>query len=576
MQKIIRRRIINAPNQLPNSIDPVLARVYSGRGITKPEEIACSFRHLHPYRALSGMDAATRLLADALTKEERIVIVADFDADGATSCATAVRALRMMGAAANTINFIVPNRFQYGYGLTPPIVAVAAELNPQLLVTVDNGISSIDGVAAAKARGIKVLVTDHHLPGEFLPDADAIVNPNQPGDRFPSKSLAGVGVVFYVMLALRAHLRELGWFSGARTEPNLAQLLDLVALGTIADVVPLDQCNRILVAQGLERIRRGLACEGIQALAAVSGRDTARMSASDLGFAVGPRLNAAGRLEDMTVGIECLLADSSARARDLAVTLDELNRNRREIEATMRDQAMAHLDRQWEKLGGQLPAGVSLFDPTWHQGVIGLVAGRVKERFHRPCVAFAKSEGGELKGSARSVPGLNIRDVLESVDTRHPGLILKFGGHAMAAGLSLVPDGFTRFTAAFDAQVRAMIDADTLQGVVYTDGELSAEQLSVHVAQTLRDGGPWGQGFPEPVFDGEFDVVEYRVVGERHVKMAVRPTSSNRTVDAIAFNAVGEAWSRGPRRLRLAYRLDINEFRGNRSAQLVVEHAQST
>lgn len=576
MQKIIRRRINDTINQLPNSIDPVLARVYSGRGITKPEEIACSFRHLHPYRTLSGIDAATGLLADALTKKERIIIVADFDADGATSCATAVRALRIMGADPNTINFIVPNRFQYGYGLTPPIVAVASELNPQLLVTVDNGISSIDGVAAAKARGIKVLVTDHHLPGESLPDADAIVNPNQPGDRFPSKSLAGVGVVFYVMLALRAHLRELGWFSGVRTEPNLAQLLDLVALGTIADVVPLDQCNRILVAQGLERIRRGLACEGIQALAAVSGRDTARMSASDLGFALGPRLNAAGRLEDMTVGIECLIADSSARARDLAVTLDELNRNRREIEATMRDQAMAHLDRQWEKLGGELPAGVSLFDPTWHQGVIGLVAGRVKERFHRPCVAFAKSDGSDLKGSARSVPGLNIRDVLEAVDTRHPGLILKFGGHAMAAGLTLAPDGFVRFTAAFDAQVRAMIDTDTLQGVVYSDGELSAEQICVHVAQTLRDGGPWGQGFPEPVFDGEFDVVEYRVVGERHVKMAVRPALSNRTVDAIAFNAVGEAWSRGPRRLRLAYRLDINEFRGNRSAQLVVEHAQST
>ncbi len=572
MEKVIRRRPVNSAVRFPNSVDPILARVYSARGVTSPEEITCSFRQLHPFHALRGIDAAVDLLMEAVTRDRMMVVVADFDADGATSCATAVRALRMMGA--KHVQFIVPNRFQFGYGLTPAIVEVAAQFKPHLLITVDNGISSIEGVETARALGIKVLVTDHHLPGAELPRADAIVNPNQPGDEFPSKALAGVGVIFYVMLALRARLREINWFHQGRPEPNLAQLLDLVALGTVADVVPLDQCNRILVAQGLERIRRGLSCPGVQALVAVSGREVSKMVAADLGFAVGPRLNAAGRLEDMTLGIECLLTDDPARARTLAVTLDELNRERREIEATMREQAMAHLDRTWERLGGSLPAGLSLFDETWHQGVIGLVAGRVKERFHRPVIAFAGADNDELKGSARSVPGLNIRDLIDAMATQHPGLIKKFGGHAMAAGLTLAKRNFDEFSALFDEHVRAAVDDDTLRGVIYSDGELAPEQINLDVASALREGGPWGQGFPEPVFDGLFDVVESRVVGERHLKLALRPAQGSGSLDAIAFNAVGEEWTKSPRQLRLAYRLDVNEFRGSRSPQLVIEHAE--
>ena len=568
---IVRRNVAVTPAMLPDELHPVLRRVYAARDVASADDYAYSLEHLLPLTALGGLPAAVELLQAVLADHGRILVVGDFDADGATSCALCVRALRAMGAT--DVHYLVPNRFEYGYGLTPEIVAVAAQFDPALIMTVDNGVASIDGVAAARQRGIKVLVTDHHLAGKTLPDADAIVNPNLPGDPFPSKYLAGVGVAFYVMLSLRARLRECGWFDGQGIdEPNLAQYLDLVALGTVADVVPLDRNNRILVQQGLLRIRAGRCVPGILALLEVGKRNPASAVAEDLGFAVGPRLNAAGRLDDMSLGIECLLADDVATASNMAQQLDALNRDRREIEADMQAQAVAALE-SLDLSASHLPTGLCLFDAGWHQGVIGILAARIRERYHRPVIAFARSDEGEVKGSARSVPGLHIRDVLDAVATRHPGLVRKFGGHAMAAGLTLAETDYPAFAEAFDTEVSRQLCGDELATVIWSDGELAASELSLDTAQQLRAAGPWGQGFPAPVFDGEFRVLAQRVVGERHLKLSLEAVSGGTRMDAIAFNTA--ALPAGCDCARMAYRLDVNEYRGLVSPQLVVEYIET-
>jgi len=571
MTRTIVQRDASACDQLPDDLHPVLRRVYAARTIESADDLDYSLQRLLPPSLLGGMTAAVDLLQQAIVGRQRIVVVGDFDADGATSCALSLRALRAMGAV--DVHYLVPNRFEYGYGLTAEIVAVAAELLPDLIMTVDNGISSIDGVAAARQRGIRVLITDHHLQGEQLPAADAIVNPNLRGDPFPSKNLAGVGVAFYVMLALRARLREQGWFEQAGLpEPNLAVWLDLVALGTVADVVPLDRNNRILVHQGIQRIRAGQCVPGIRALLESAGRNLQRVVATDMGFGVGPRLNAAGRLDDMSLGIECLLTDDRQAARQMATRLDTFNRDRKDIESDMQTQALqviAGLDLKDE----QLPVGLCLFGPDWHQGVIGILASRIKERFHRPVIAFARSGEGELKGSARSVGGLHIRDALDAVATTHPGLIDKFGGHAMAAGLSLAERNYPVFSAAFNDEVARHLSADDLTGVIYSDGELRDQELSLETAQLLRDASPWGQGFPAPLFEGDFTVLGYRVVGEKHLKMTLQPVQGNCQIDGIAFNTA--ELPADCRQIHMAYRLDANEFRGIVSPQLIVEYIET-
>jgi single-stranded-DNA-specific exonuclease len=567
-RRIVRRASSTA--ELSADLHPVLARLYAVRAVQHADELDLSLERLLPPSALKHMDAAVALLEESVRAGQRILIVADFDADGATSCALAVRALRSMGAP--DVRYVVPNRFEYGYGLTPEIVAVAAQQQPDLLITVDNGISSVEGVRAAKALGMRVLITDHHLPGAELPAADAIVNPNQPGDDFPSKNLAGVGVIFYVMLALRAQLRASGWFEQKNIpEPNLARLLDLVALGTVADVVPLDHNNRILVAQGLKRINQGQTVPGIHALLEIAGRAPGRLAASDLGFVVAPRLNAAGRLTDMSLGIECLLTESEDAAFDMARQLDTLNRERRSIEAGMQEQALAALSKL--HLDGNLPHGLCLFDESWHQGVIGILASRIKERVHRPVIAFAPSSDSEIKGSARSVPGLHIRDALDAVAARHPGLLNKFGGHAMAAGLSLPRAHLETFRTAFAEEVARHLSADDLTGKVLTDGELLAEDLTMELAQSLRAAGPWGQGFPEPLFDGRFEVLGSRVVGEKHLRLTLRQPQG-RSIEAIAFNRAAPQPPAGSR-VEIAYRLDINSYQGNQTLQLVIEYLVS-
>ncbi|HSJ48944.1 MAG TPA: single-stranded-DNA-specific exonuclease RecJ [Gammaproteobacteria bacterium] len=570
--RIVRRPIDpEAARRFPD-LHPVLGRIYAARQVATPMELETGLQGLHPPELLGGLPAALDLLGEALREQWNILVIGDFDADGATSTALCMRGLRLLGA--NHLDYLVPNRFEYGYGLTPEIVAVAAGRKPDLILTVDNGVSSIDGVAAAKALGIRVLVTDHHLPGAQLPAADALVNPNLPGDPFPSKSLAGVGVAFYVLLALRARLREQGWFTRQRlTEPNLAQLLDLVALGTVADVVPLDRNNRILVQQGLARIRAGQCVPGIRALIEVGGRNPARLVAADLGFVVGPRLNAAGRLVDMAHGIECLLTDDPAEALRMARELDDLNRERREIEADMQTQAQTTLERL-SLDEDRLPMGLCLYDPDWHQGVIGILASRIKDQVHRPVIVFAAAGEGDIKGSARSVPGVHIRDVLDAVAARHPGMIRKFGGHAMAAGLSLPLKHFRDFQAAFAAETARHLSDDDLHGVLHSDGELGEADLDLELAETLRNAGPWGQGFPEPLFDGRFEVLEQRIVGERHLKLRVRPEEGGKPLEAIAFFQAEHADLGRGERVRLAYRLDVNEFRGVRSTQLRVEFVE--
>ena len=562
------------PPVLPplGDLPPLLTRLYAARGVNTVSELDKRLQALLPFTLFKGMPEAVAVLVDAVQQQLPILIVGDFDADGATASSVAVLGLRALGAG--QVDYLVPNRFEFGYGLTPEIVEVALTRNPAVLVTVDNGISSIEGVAAAKAAGLKVVVTDHHLPAEQLPAADAIVNPSQPGCAFPSKAIAGVGVIFYVMLALRAALREQGWFNPTRPEPNLGELLDLVALGTVADVVPLDANNRILVHQGLARIRAGRCRPGIRALLEVAGRPAQRLVSTDLGFIVGPRLNAAGRLDDMSLGIECLLTDSEPLALDIARELDNLNRDRKSIERDMQQQALATLAAM-DLSDSDLPFGLCLFDPDWHQGVIGILASRLKDRYHRPVIAFADAGNGDLKGSARSVPGLHIRDALDAVAARQPGLISKFGGHAMAAGLSLPQANLETFRRAFDHEVRRQLTAEDLTGRLLSDGELAAGEFNLGLASQLREAGPWGQHFPEPGFHGEFTLVQQRLVGERHLKMVLQLTGSSEVLDAIAFNIDPRIWPNpAVQRVLLAYTLDINEFRGRQSLQLMVRHLQ--
>jgi single-stranded-DNA-specific exonuclease len=577
MQKTIRRReLADAQGLSSAALGPLLAQLYATRGISDEVQLDTGLARLSAPATFKNLEVAAGLVADAIIGAQRLLIVGDFDADGATSCALAVLALRAMGAS--EVDFLVPNRFEYGYGLTPEIVAVAAQSRPDLIITVDNGISSIEGVAAASAAGIRVLITDHHLPGRELPVAAAIVNPNQQGCEFPSKNLAGVGVIFYVLSALRNELRQRGWFALQNiVEPNLADYLDLVALGTVADVVPLDHNNRILVQQGLRRIRGGRARPGIKALLEVAKRSAERLVATDLAFAIGPRLNAAGRLDDMSLGIQCLLTDDPFRAREIAQQLDELNHDRKAIEADMQREAMAALESIQLGDADAMPWGVCLYRADWHQGVIGILASRIKDRFHRPAIVFADADdGGTIKGSARSIPGLHIRDALDAVAAQNPGLLSKFGGHAMAAGLSLRREQFAEFERAFDKVVRAQLNPEQLTAVLWSDGELPPAQMTLGTAGQLRDGGPWGQHFPEPLFDGEFLLLQQRLVGGRHLKMVLaHPEAPQQAIDAIAFSIDPRAWpNTSAQRVRIAYRLDINEWRGTETVQLLVEYLE--
>ena len=566
--RVVRRTVPQDVGGLGDALHPVLRRVYVARGVRRASELDTSLEHLTPVGTLESVEAAAQLLL-AQRDGGRILVIGDFDADGATSTALMLRALRAWGF---TADFLVPNRFEFGYGLTPEIVRVAAERKPTLIVTVDNGIASLAGVEEARAHGIEVLITDHHLPGEQLPAARVIVNPNLPGSRFASGSLAGVGVAFYVLAALRRQLGAAGLLEAAA--PGVAEWLDLVALGTVADLVPLDHNNRVLVDQGLKRIRAGRCVAGIRALLALASRQPARLVSADLGFTVGPRLNAAGRLEDMSIGIQCLLEDDPAAAAALAERLDALNRERREIEARMQTEALAAVRGLAERdPNAEQRSAVCLFDAQWHQGVVGLVASRVKDRLRRPVIAFAAAGDDELRGSARSVPGIHIRDVLAQIDARHPGLIGRFGGHAMAAGLSLPRAALDPFAACFDAAVAAWPERSALRDVIETDGALAVQEIALETAEALRAGGPWGQAFPEPSFDGVFTVRTARVVGERHLKMWVQG-ERNRAFDAIAFNSLdpqAEApLPQGER--RLVYRLDVNEYQGERRLQLLVDH----
>lgn len=575
MEKKLLRREPVTPAFEYSDLHPMLAQVYAARGVSSRDELDLSLKQLPHPRLLLNAERAADVLAKAIADQQHIVIVGDFDADGATSSALAMIALRQMGA--EKLSYLVPNRFEDGYGLTPGLVSEALKRAPDVIVTVDNGIASVDGIAAAREAGLTTIVTDHHLPGEVLPQADVIVNPHQPGCTFPGRALAGVGVIFYVMMALRAALREQHWFNQRQLpEPALAQLLDLVALGTVADVVPLDHCNRIFVDAGLKRMRAGQARPGIMALLQVAGRAHERLVASDLGFTVGPRLNAAGRLDDMSVGIECLLAPTADTAMVLAQQLNQLNQDRRSIEQGMRDQAMAQLEALALDDMETPPAAVTLYKEDWHQGVIGILASRVKETLHRPVIAFADGDEGQIKGSGRSISGIHIRDVLAAVDAHQPGLLLKFGGHAMAAGMTLARRDYEAFSEAFVAEVERCSETVELQATVLSDGEIPPQDMTLELAGLLRFAGPWGQQFPEPIFDGEFILVQQRLVGERHLKLVLAPPQNpQQSIDAIAFNIDTEQWpNNNVERVQVAYRLDVNEFRGRRTVQLMVEHIQ--
>ena len=573
-KKIIRRTPGQGTSRIAD-LPPLLQRLYAAREVSEAEELDRSLSRLPAPSRLSGMTEMIEQLIDAIRHDRSLLVIGDYDADGATATAVAVKGLRALGL--KRVDYLVPNRFEYGYGLTPEIVELAAQRQPDLLLTVDNGISSHEGVIAAQSRGMKVLVTDHHLPGATLPSADAIVNPNLPDEDFPSRSLAGVGVMFYVLMALRQALREDGHFQrDQRPEPNLGQLLDLVALGTVADVVPLDHINRILVHQGLQRIRAGQAQPGLLALLEAAGRKPGQTTASDLGFFVGPRINAAGRLDDMSLGIECLLTGNPDTAREMAAELNGLNRDRRGIEDQMKREALAILE-QLDTDGAGAHAGLCLFQDDWHQGVVGLVASRIKDRIHRPVIAFAPSdaEPNQLKGSARSIPGIHIRDVLADIATRYPTLITRFGGHAMAAGLSLDSERFDEFAAAFEMEVQRHAKEVDLEHAIHSDGTLDTGEISLATAELLETAGPWGQGFPEPLFDGQFTVAGSRIVSERHLKMVLKPAGGQQLIDAIAFGLdnPGE-WLRC-QEIQAAYRLDVNEFRNNRTVQLRVEYMEA-
>ena len=572
MKVNITRR--TAAKELPtalNQFSPLLQRIYHSRGINAPSDMATELTDLLPYHEMPDIEVAVARLQQALASQESILVVGDFDADGATSTTVAIKGLKMFGA--KHIDYLVPNRFDFGYGLSPELVEFAAARERyDLIVTVDNGVSSVSGVAKANHLGIDVVVTDHHLAGDELPAAIALVNPNLPDSNFPSKNLAGVGVIFYLLIALRAKLRESGWFGQQNLpQPNLAVLLDIVALGTVADVVPLDKNNRLLVQQGLNRIRRSIACPGIQALLDISQRKNSRLVASDLGFAVGPRLNAAGRLEDMSLGIECLLANDYRKALKLATKLDALNQERRALEQDMLAVALQILNGLVVDEGTVRP-GLCLYDPSWHQGVIGILSSRIKERVHRPVICFAKGDEHTIKGSARSIPGCHVRDVLAVIDNQHPGLIQKFGGHAMAAGLSIAVTDFELFADLCAKEVERQVPAEAFVNTIYTDGSLADEEMSLDVAYLLREAGPWGQAFPEPVFDDEFAVVRSKVVGGKHLQLTL--ARGNKHHRAIAFNHEAKGWVPGATHVHAAYKLDVNEFKGNKNIQLMVEHMQ--
>lgn len=551
-------------------LPPLLQQIYAARGIRCATQLDRRIQCLADYRALQGIASAVALLHQALLQRWFILVVGDFDADGATSTALTLLALRRLGAS--HVEYLVPSRFADGYGLTPAVVQQAQQRGAELIITVDTGISSHAGVALARAQGLRVLITDHHLPTGTLPDAQAIVNPNLPDCCFPSKALAGVGVAFYVMLALRAQLREAGWFAQQQlVEPNLAELLDLVALGTVADVVPLDANNRILVYQGLQRIRAGRCRPGIQALLTISQRERQHLVAADLGFALGPRLNAAGRLEDMSLGIELLLCEDASTALRLAQQLDALNQTRRELEQTMQQQALEGCQQLFE-MQQALPLGLALYQPSWHQGVVGIVAARLKSRFNRPVIAFAPAGEGRLKGSGRSIPGVHLRDLLAQIQGEHPDLMESFGGHAMAVGLTLALQQFERFRELFAAYVSQQVDEELLQAVVWSDGALAVESLTLETAQLLREAGPWGQAFPEPLFDGIFRLHQQRLLGGKHLKMLVIHPDGGPSVEAIAFNIDPDHWPKANlQSVQLAYRLEINRFRGQQTLQLLVE-----
>lgn len=567
----LRRREVDDAAVLADSLPLLLRRLYASRGVKSDRDLERSVKGMLPWQQLTGIDDAVTHLYNAMREGLRIIVVGDFDADGATSTALSVLALRSLGC--DNVSYLVPNRFDDGYGLSPEVVDQAHARGAQLILTVDNGISSHAGVARAHELGIPVVVTDHHLPGDTLPEAEAIVNPSLRDCDFPSKSLAGVGVAFYLMLALRAFLRDNGWFEARGIAmPNLAELLDLVALGTVADVVPLDANNRILTWQGLSRIRAGRCRPGIKALLEIANREAHKLAASDLGFALGPRLNAAGRLDDMSVGVALLLCDNLGEARQLASDLDALNQTRKEIEQGMQAEALT-LCEQLERSSETLPGGLAMYHPEWHQGVVGILASRIKERFHRPVIAFAPAGEGVLKGSGRSIQGLHMRDALERLDTLYPGMMLKFGGHAMAAGLTLEEANFDAFQQRFGDLVTEWLDPALLQGEILSDGPLSAQEMTLEVAEMLREAGPWGQMFPEPMFDGEFRLLQQRLVGERHLKVMLEPVGGGPLLDGIAFNVDTAIWpDNGVRQVKIAYKLDVNEFRGNRSVQLIIEN----
>ncbi|KHT54720.1 ssDNA exonuclease RecJ [Alteromonas macleodii] len=568
---IVRREVTGA--SLSSDLHPVIDRIYRGRNIANLDDLENGLKGLTHFNVLKGMPQAAQILANAVVQNKRIIIVGDFDADGATSTSVCILALRAMGY--HNVDFLVPNRFDFGYGLSVPIVDEAAKQGAEVIVTVDNGISCIDGVTHAKSLGMQVVVTDHHLPGDVLPPADAIVNPNQPGCEFPSKNLAGVGVAFYIMLALKAELQQQGHFEKAGVAPpNLASLLDIVAVGTVADVVVLDKNNRILVHQGLQRIRAGKCRPGIKALVEVANRDCAHLTSTDLGFVVGPRLNAAGRLDDMSQGIACLLEDETIQARMIAAELDALNKERREIETGMKAQAETVLE-QMALDEGDIPSALVVYREDFHQGVIGIVAGRLKEKYLKPVIAFAHQDDEIIKGSARSIPGVHIRDVLDEVNTRYPGVIEKFGGHAMAAGLSLPVAKLQDFERAFVDTARAHMAKLDGNHALLSDGDLSSKELCLHFAHLLRQAGPFGQGFESPLFDGEFALLDQRLVGQKHLKMVLKSDGANE-VDAIAFNVDLKSWPNAMvKRVHIAYRLDINVFRGQETVQLIVEQIEA-
>jgi single-stranded-DNA-specific exonuclease len=572
LKKIIRRES-KSDTPIHTALHPLLQRIYRHRGIASDAELERDLERLLPFQGLLNIEKAVSCLAEALAQQKRFLIVGDFDADGATSTALALRALRSFGA--KHVDFLVPNRFSFGYGLTPELVEAAKDFNPEVIITVDNGIANHAGVSAANALGIQVIITDHHLPAETLPDAFAIVNPNQPHDLFPSKNIAGVGVIFYVMLALRRYLTDHHWFAEQSIPaPTMSRLLDLVALGTVADVVPLDHNNRILVYQGLRRIRAKHCAPGILALMERGGRTLERTVAADLGFIVAPRLNAAGRLDDMSLGIACLVTDDIEEARQIASTLDQLNDERRIIEQDMQTQAL-HFLKKYQPNAEQLPRGICLYEEDWHQGVIGILASRIKERLHRPVIAFALSNEMELKGSARSIPGIHIRDALAHIATQYPHMIIKFGGHAMAAGLTLVRSEFSNFATVFDQIISSQMKEEDLHHAFLSDGELNTADLTLDTAELLREAGPWGQSFPEPLFDGVFQILEQRLVAGKHLKMTL--AKADKIIDAIAFHVDLTEWPNyRSDYVNIVYRMDVNVYRGNRKVQLIVEHLETS